>query len=141
VLHLLVPVGPTAEASAPEIVQELLGKGWWAFGPRTQGRRHLRRGDRLCFYLKATGVVARARLAGDLAERRAPASYDKRRYTWVAPVTDVAYFFANPVTIDRELRSKLDAFKGKDPAASGAWFVQSAHMVTGHDYALLTRQA
>jgi hypothetical protein len=139
VLHLLVPVAPSHALPAEELLRRLLDKGWWAFGPRSQGRVHLRRGDRLAFYLKGAGVAARALLADAPSERRAPGQYDATRYSWAARVGEVQYL-SKVIKIDKMLRSQLDAFKGKDPSASGSWFVQSARMVTGHDYRLLTGQ-
>jgi len=45
----------------------------------------------------------------------------------------------NPVIIDAELRQKLDAFRGKDPNKSWAWFVQATRKINKNDYGILTR--
>ena len=43
-----------------------------------------------------------------------------------------------PVPIDETMRSKLDAFQGRPPAANWAWFVQSTSRLSEHDFRLLT---
>jgi hypothetical protein len=40
---------------------------------------------------------------------------DPERFPWAFKVKDARYFFNKPVVIDAALRSRLDAFRGRDP--------------------------
>jgi len=40
----------------------------------------------------------------------------------------------------RALRSKLDAFTGRDPSQPWSWFVQGTKVITEHDFSVLTGQ-
>ena len=61
------------------------------------------------------------------------------RYPWVFQVTDVELYLDRPVVLDAQLRSRLEAFLGRAPDQSWSWFVQANHIVSGHDFNLLTR--
>jgi hypothetical protein len=63
------------------------------------------------------------------------------RYPWAFHVTNARHFFDAPVVIDAPLRAQLEAFQGREPGWSWAWFVQATHAVTAHDFHLLTGQA
>jgi hypothetical protein len=98
-------------------------------------------GDRLCFYESGVGVVAAAEVASVPEHRTLSIIRDAERYPWAFHVTNVRYFFDAPVVIDAPLRAQLDAFQGREPSQSWAWFVQATHAVTEHDFCLLTAQA
>jgi len=59
------------------------------------------------------------------------------KYPWAFQVKDVRYFFEKPVVIDANLRSRLEAFHGRDPSKAWAWFVQATRIVSGHDFEVL----
>jgi len=136
-LHLMTSVGNSPDAHGEKTLRNLLRSGWWAFGRRAHGVKYLRAGDRICFYIARVGVVAEATVTGRPEERRVKGGYDSVSYPLATRVAEVRYFFDRPIIIDKDLRSWLDAFAGKDVEASGAWFVQSTRLLTEHDFALL----
>jgi hypothetical protein len=99
----------------------------------------LREGDGICFYHSRIGVVADAEIASAATKGSVKYTKDPDRYPWVFAVSNVHYYLDNPVVIDPEFRSRLDGFKGKDPARNWSWFVQGTGYVTAHDFGLLTR--
>jgi hypothetical protein len=135
---LLTSVADSPEANAEAILHGLLDRGWYVFSARTPGLSRLKPEDRLCFYKGRTGIVAAA-IVASIAEKRPPdiAPPDAHRFPWAVRVKDVRYFFDKPVPLDDRLRGQLEAFRGKDPAGPWAWFVQSARLVTEHDFKLL----
>jgi hypothetical protein len=66
---------------------------------------------------------------------------DAERFPWAFGVKDVRYFFDKPVVIDAALRSRLDAFRGRDPNKAWAWLVQGTKVVTAHDFRVLIGRA
>lgn len=121
--------------SAIEWVKQLVGEERrWAFGERTPGRDRIKPPDRICFYAKGKGVVARAVVASK------PEKDPKAAYPWVFRLRDPVLYLNEPVAIDAGLRSRLAAFKGKESHKSWAWFVQATRNVTEQDFGLLTRQ-
>jgi EVE domain len=139
--YWLTAVSDDQETTAQEIIRTLLAAGWYVYGERTPGRKRLQVGDRLCFYESGVGVVAAAEVASAPERRALPMIRDAERYPWAFHVTNVRYFFDAPVVIDASLRAQLDAFQGREPSQSWAWFVQATHAVTEHDFHLLTAQA
>lgn len=121
--------------SAIEWVKQLVSEERrWAFGERTPGKDRIKPPDRICFYAKGKGVVAHAVVASK------PEKDKKAAYPWVFRLRDPVLYLDEPVAIDAGLRSRLDAFKGKESHKSWAWFVQATRNVTGQDFGLLTRQ-
>jgi hypothetical protein len=59
-------------------------------------------------------------------------------FPWVCSLKETVLYLDTPVAIDAKLRQQLDAFKGRNPEQSWAWFVQATHKVSLRDYALLT---
>ena len=53
-------------------------------------------------------------------------------------VENVRYFFGQPIPIDSEIRSKLEAFEGRDLERSWSWFVQGTRLLSEHDFDVLT---
>jgi hypothetical protein len=139
--YWLTAVSDEQETSAQEAIRTLLNAGWYVYGERTPGRKRLQVGDVLCFYESGVGVVAAAEVTSVPERRTLSILRDAEKYPWAFHVTNVRYFFDTPVVIDAPLRAQLDAFQGRDPSQSWAWFVQATHAVTEHDFRLLTAQA
>lgn len=122
-----------------EVIESLVGnKGIYAFGERTPGIKHLKPGDGICFYATGNGVRAHAKVASPPEKKHNPAVRDPERYPWVFKLEDASIYLDNLVVIDAALRAKLDAFAGRDPSTSWAWFVQATRKVTAHDFGILT---
>jgi len=138
--YWLTPVKADDVQTAEEVIESLVGnKGIYAFGERTPGRRHLKPGDGICFYATGNGVIGHARAASLPEKKPNPAVRDPERYPWVFKLGDARIYLDSPVVIDAALRAKLDAFDGRDPSTSWAWFVQATRKVTAHDFGILTR--
>lgn len=134
----LVPVGNLTTHSVEDTLRLLLDQGYYVFSERTKGLKGLQPTDQICFYKTEAGVVAEATASG-LPENRVPDFVpDANRFRWSVRVERVRYFFNDPIPIDADLRSRLDAFRGKDLSRAWAWFVQGARPVTRHDFELLT---
>jgi hypothetical protein len=139
--YWLTAVSDEQEISAQEAIRTLLDAGWYVYGERTPGRKRLQVGDHLCFYESGVGIVAAAEVTSIPERRTLSIIRDAERYPWAFHVTNVRYFFDAPVVIDAPLRAQLEAFQGREPSQSWAWFVQATHAVTEHDFRLLTAQA
>ena len=128
------------EQTAEECIQILVGnEKIYAFSEKAPSRKQIKPGDRICFYATTKGVVAHAKVATSSEKKPHPSVRHSEMYPWVFR-TDAAKLYLNePVVIDSDLRSRLDAFKDKDPSKSWAWFVQTTHKITKHDFDLLTR--
>lgn len=137
-MHLLTPISDNEQGTIRETLEQLLGKGWYVFGERTPGRKALQPGDRVCFYATTQGVVAEAEVASAPELGKVEGTRYPERFPWRFKVRDVRFFLDKPVIIDAELRSKLDAFRGRDPGRTWAWFVQATRLVSPHDFAVLT---
>ena len=139
VQYYLVPVGEEEEKSPTEVVEQVLGANIFAFGERTPHRRHIKRGDWLCFHASTIGVVAHARVRVGPERKRHPAVNHPDDYPWVVELEAVKMYTDRRVAIDRAMRAQLDAFKGKDPERAWGWFVVTVNRINKHDYDLLTR--
>ncbi len=138
-LCLMTPVADEEDVPAERTIRSLLDQGWYVFGERTPGRKRLKPGDRLCFYHSGMGVVAEAKVATAPEKRKVKFVRDQARFPWAFRVSNVQYFFDKPTVIDADLRSRLDAFRGKDPNRAWAWFVQATRILTPHDFDILVR--
>jgi hypothetical protein len=139
VTHWLTPVKTDEQETAEECVRRLVGKEHlYAFGERTPGRKLIKVGDWICFYATTKGVVAHARVASHPTHAPNPKIKHPEQFPWVFSVDSVKLYTERPVVVDGELRSRLDAFKGKDLYASWAWFVQATHRISERDFRLLT---
>jgi hypothetical protein len=136
-LFLMTPVSDDEDGTADETIQGILKDGWYVFGDRTPGRKRLSVGDRLCFYRSGGGVVAEATVASTPERKILKIVRHPEKYPWAFQVKDVRYFFEKPVVIDANLRSRLEAFHGRDPSKAWAWFVQATRIVSGHDFEVL----
>jgi hypothetical protein len=138
--YWMTPVKGNQKQSAEEVIQGLVGnKGIYAFGDRTPGRKHLKPGDMICFYATAKGVVGHARVTTSPSYQESSAIEDPEQYPWVFNLEDQALYLNDPRVLDPARRSQLDAFKGKDPAAPWAWFVQATRRISKHDFDLLVQ--
>jgi hypothetical protein len=136
--YWLTPVKADDTQTAEEVIDNLVGKkGIYAFGERTPGRKHLKPGDRICFYATSNGVIAHAKVASTPEKKPNPAVRDPERYPWVFKLEETKIYLKNPIVIDASIRAKLDAFEGRDPNTSWAWFVQATRKITGHDFNIL----
>lgn len=138
--YWLTPVRSDEHRSAEETIRELVGEGQlYAVGERTPGRRHFKPGDRICFYATTVGVLAHARVKSSPAKRTDKRIRDPERYPWVFDLEEPSLYVDNPVVIDASLRTRLEAFEGRDPNQTWAWFVQATRRVSTHDFKSLTR--
>jgi hypothetical protein len=139
--YWMTPVKADEVQTAEEVIESLVGKkGIYAFGERTPGRKHIKPGDGICFYATGNGVIARARVASSPEKKLNPAVRDPDRYPWVFKLEDTKIYLENPIVIDATLRAKLDAFQGRDPNTSWAWFVQATRKISMHDFMILVRE-
>jgi len=121
-------------SQADSINRLIKNENVWAFGQNTGGRRSLKPGDYVCFYLSKKGIVAHARA------RTSPMYYlhekvnTPEKYPWVFELSDIDVYLSSPTVLDKEKRQQLDGFRGKDPGAQWGWFVQGAHTVTQNDF-------
>ena len=143
-IHVMTPVRDEAEATARTTITGLLSAGWYVFADKTPGRKHLKPGVRICFYESGVGVVAAAEVAS-APQRKPPAAKgvakDLEKFPWSFKLANPRFFFEQPVALDADLRSKLDAFADRDPSQPWSWFVQGTKLISEHDFAILTRQS
>lgn len=138
--YFLAPVRGDEERDAEDIVRYLVGeKKLWSFGERTPYRDILKPGDKICFYASGKGVIAHAEIATKPEKIEKPETEGLRSYPWAFKLKNVKLYLDDPVILDADLRSKLDALKGRDQTAWG-WLVHRAQKITEHDFKLLTKQ-
>jgi len=138
----LSPVIGNEEQKAEEVIQSLVGvHGIYAFGERTPGRKHLKPGDRICFYAEANGVVGHATVSSYPKKEINPLIRDPERYPWLFSLKENRTYIDNPVIIDASLRAKLDEFKDRDPNKPWSWFVFSTRRLSENDFRILTRDS
>lgn len=138
--YWLAPVQSSSEQTAEEAIQALVGEEKiYAFGERTPGRKQLKPGDWICFYASTKGVVAHARVKTHPEKKFHPRLREPEKYPWVFSLHEIKLYLDKPVVINSDLRNQLDAFRGRDPSKSWAWFVQATRRITEHDFKLLTR--
>lgn len=141
VAYWLTAVKSDEEETAEEGIQHLVGQERiYAFGERTPGRRHLKPGDWISFYATGKGVVAHAKVISIPEKKSHPKVRHPERYPWVFSLDKVVLYFDDPIVIDADTRSHLDAFRDRDPNKSWAWFVQATRKITEHDFGVLTRR-
>lgn len=139
VAYWITPVKSDEEQTAEEVIQVLVGQERiYAFGERTPGRRHLKAGDWICFYATGRGVVAHAKVTSAPEKKRHHRVRHPERYPWVFGLDNVDLHLEQPIVIDAAVRGRLDAFRGRDPDKSWAWFVQATRKITEHDFSILT---
>ena len=138
--YWLTPVRSDEKQSAEEVIRTLVGEEKiYAIGERTPGRKHIRPGDWVCFYASENGVVSHAEVASAPEHKHHPKVKHPEKYPWIFPVKNVHLYINKPVIIDMELRSKLEAFRGKDATQAWGWFVVATRRIAKNDFELLTR--
>ncbi len=142
--HWIIPAGADEGYSAADHMRIWLSKGFWGFGVSTPGRKGIKPGDWACFYAAGSHeVLATARISGDLDHEVGPADWPGPEAfhtgTYKVPVSELTWLEPAPV-LDQALRMRLDAYKGKDPAAIWSWLVQTTHRISRDDYLRLTGQ-
>ena len=137
--YILTPTKSDEHSSAEDIIRTLVGEQCsYAFGDRTPYRKDLKPGDWICFYATTVGVIAHARVASTPQKRHHPGVHSLEDYPWVFSLSDVHIYVDEPIVIDAQLRSRLDAFKGRSLEKHWAWFVQATRRITERDFAILT---
>jgi len=61
------------------------------------------------------------------------------KYPWIFRVEEAKLYLDDPVFIDAEVRSKLGAFRNRDPGESWGWFVQATRRISANDFKILTK--
>ena len=138
--YFLAPVRGDEARSPEEVVRHLVGeRRIWAFGEKTPYRELLKPGDKICFYASGKGVVAHAEIATKPRKVEKPDIEELKEYPWVFQLKNVKLYLDEPVILDANLRSQLDAFKNRGQSTWG-WFVHRTQKITKHDFELLTRR-
>jgi hypothetical protein len=141
VAYWLTPVATDDEQSAEEVIQALVGDtGIYAFGERTPGRSKLKPGDWICFYASGKGIAAHAKVSSTPAKNPHPKVRHADKYPWVFRLSQPVLYLEKPLVIDYETRTKLAAFRERDPSKAWGWFVQGTRTITQQDFNVLTRQ-
>lgn len=108
----------------------------FAFRQGDAGRNIIKPGDLACFYAYNIGIVAHAEIE-TYADKKAPEDYAS--YLWICKLKDPEVYYENPIELDLDLRRKLDAFKGTTNIKNWGWFVSKNHVITDHDFKLITK--
>src|SRR5579872_4950100 len=144
VAYWMVPAADRKDLgmSAEDVIRAWLSKGIWGMYESTAGRKHFKAGDQICFYAgKKSGVVAAAEIVGPADQALAPSACPTRAKSdqtfYRVPLRNVRWMVA-PVPLDEAMRNQLDAFEGRPPSASWAWFVQSTRKLSHRDFDLIT---
>ncbi|MFC2031613.1 EVE domain-containing protein [Chloroflexota bacterium] len=141
--HWITSVKHTPEETAEECLRKLVGtERIYAFGDRTPGRKAIKPGDWICFYISGgTGIGAHAQVASLPENKPHPRVRDSEQYPWVFGLKNTSLYLDAPTVLDSTLRVELDAFDGKDPDGPWAWFVQATHKISQHDFQVVTGQS
>ena len=140
--YWIFPVKSIGDMTTEEIVRTLVEtEKVFAFGPRSFGRRRLRSGDWMCFYASRKGVIAHAQVASEPIQNPLSKVLDPLSYPWTFSVKKVVLYPEKPVPLNPDTRSRLDAFKNRNPdtAKWWNWFVKTPHKISEHDFKVLTR--
>ena len=140
VSYWLLPAGPAAGVPPVEELRRWLGAGIWGMGRSTPGRKWMQKEDLVCFYATGVGVVASAQLAGLPDElvtaEEWPEATPMGGEVFKVPLQDIRWL-AEPMPVDEQLRSQLDAFQDKKPSPIWSWFVQTTRKLSERDFNLL----
>ena len=119
----------------PEALQRLIvEENIWAFGENTPGRKSVKPGDWVCFYLSKKGVVAHGQVSSNPTYLKHPKVRDPDKYPWVFKLINTVVYPEFPTRFDGSLRKRLDSFKGRNPNKRWGWFVQSNRKITEYDF-------
>lgn len=137
--YWLTPVKSDEKGTAEDVVKKLVGQEKiYAFGERTPGRKHLKPGDKICFYATANGVIGHGVVISAPKKENHPGIRHPDKHPWLFRLKDIQVYLDHPVVLDSGLRRQLDAFEGRNPDGNWAWFVQSTRKLTEHDFRMLT---
>ena len=138
--YWVTPVRDDEDETAIDCIQNLVvNHGIYAFGERTPGRKHVKQGDWICFYANGKGVVAHASVSTAPENKPDQRVRHPQDYPYTLHVEDQRFYAENPVVVDATVRQQLDAFRGRDPDKSWAWFVQATRKISEHDFRVLAR--
>jgi hypothetical protein len=137
--YYLFPASKVGNIDATEHVRLWLSQGFWGMGESTPGRKHLRKGDHVCFYVVGVGIAVTAVIGGPatnlLASDEIPTGPSDHPL-YKVPLQNVEWLIT-PVVIDADVRRRLEAFKDKDVNGMWAWLVQTNRKLTKHDFDML----
>ena len=137
--YWITPVKPDKEQSAEKVVQVYVGQyKTYAFGDTTPGRKRIKPGDWICFYISRKGVVGHAKVVTFPETRATSPIRNPKRYPWVFDLDSVSLYLEEPVMLDFALRGTLDAFAKKDLKKRWSWFVQTTKEISQSDFNRLT---
>jgi len=126
--------------AATQVVRWWLDAGYWGVWGTAAHRARLAAEDRCCFFAGGE-VVAEAVVAGPATELVTPGDWPEplpfEEGYYKVPLANIRWLGA-PVRLSADVRSRLDAFRGKDPNRPWAWFVRTGNRVSEHDFAVLT---
>jgi len=135
--YWLVPAGPRKGLSAVDSMRYWLDSGKWGFFESTPNRSTVKKGDLIAFYAASKGIAAWAVVADSanllITPEEWPEPVPQDRPVYKVPLSEV-HWLPKPLSIDLQLRSGLDAFKGKKADVHWAWFVQATHALTPNDF-------
>ena len=135
----ITPVQSTNEHTAEEIVKNLVGeRNIYAFSWAARGRKLLKAGDWICFYIPQKGVVGHARIKSLPQERVCDWIAHPEKFPWVTDLTDVQLYLDHPTSFDSTTRDKLEAFNGRENKGNFGWFVRSTRRISPNDFTVLT---
>jgi len=139
--YWLTPVKSDATESAEDVVRKLVAEEKiYAFGERTPGRKHLKPGDWICFYATGKGAIGHAKVMSKPEKKPHSKVHHPEKYPWTFRVGGATLYLDNPKILDLDLRSKLEAFRDRDPNKPWGWFVQATRKISVKDFNLITRQ-
>ena len=132
--HWITSIRDDENESAIEIVQKLVEENkLYAFGESTYRNTGIGPGDKICFYAAGKGVVADAKVASYPKNKSNNVIRNSDLYPWVFDLTDCNIYVNTPIVIDKNIRSQLKAFNGRDMNNWG-WFVQYTHEIDQDDF-------
>lgn len=141
VVYYVFPAADSGGYRAVDHLRTWLNGGWWGIRESTAYRTKLKAGDHCCFYAAKVGVVARAVIRDPADEQVAPSEWPGpdafSPKVYKVPLSDI-HWFDTPIGIDADLRSRLNAFQGKDLSRPWSWLIQTTSSLTEHDFRLLT---
>ena len=140
--YYLSPIQWKGLASPMEAVGKLLSASKYAFGERTPCRKHIKPGDRICFYASGLGVFAHATIATAPKHEPLPKlTRDPESYPWTFSLADVVIYEDDPIPMSTDVRKQLSAFEEADLGKNWGWFVTATKELTANDFRVLTSES
>ena len=136
----LTSVSDVGNEAAEQRVKRLVGDyGIFAFGERTHARKTIAVGDWICFYARAKGIVAHARVGSEVRKLPDYRLESPERYPYTVTLVDACVYTNRPVPLDDETRKQLDALTGHISSSNWGWLVRSTKQISERDFRRLTR--